>query len=163
MQNCNLILPLFFFIISEQCTFQDLTNEPICCLWNGQPYPAWMYFLCSCLFCIAVTLKSCHSISLANPLFVQQPVHSPHTKSVMLKCHDIVLTKFCQTRKFFLCVYFPCCFATQEINTKITLLWALKQFVNQVHTLFSIYCIDCCICSWPLSWNHPEKPPVFWV
>ena len=28
--------------------------------------------------------------------------------------------------------------ATQEINTKITLSWALKQFVTRVHTLFSI-------------------------
>ena len=36
-------------------------------------------------------------------------------------------------------VYFPRCFATREINTKITLSWALKQFVTRVHTLFSIY------------------------
>ena len=36
-------------------------------------------------------------------------------------------------------IHFPRCFATQELNTKITLSWALKQFVTQVHTLFSIY------------------------
>ena len=35
---------------------------------------------------------------------------------------------------------FPRCFATREINIKITLSWALKQFVTQVHTLFSIHC-----------------------
>ena len=29
--------------------------------------------------------------------------------------------------------------ATREINTKITLLWAHKQFATRVHTLFSIY------------------------
>ena len=36
-------------------------------------------------------------------------------------------------------VYFPRCFTTREINTKITLSWALKQFVTRVHTLFYIY------------------------
>ena len=36
-------------------------------------------------------------------------------------------------------VYFPRCFTTWEINTKITLSWALKQFITRVHTLFSIY------------------------
>ena len=35
-------------------------------------------------------------------------------------------------------IFFPRCFATREINTKITLSWALKQFVTRVHTLFSI-------------------------
>ena len=34
--------------------------------------------------------------------------------------------------------YMPRCLATRDINTKITLSWALKQFVNRVHTLFSI-------------------------
>ena len=50
--------------------------------------------------------------------------------------------------KLFLCslesyfsVSFPRCFATREINTKITLSWALKQFVTRVYTLFSIYCL----------------------
>ena len=38
-------------------------------------------------------------------------------------------------------VYFPHCFATREINTKIILSWALKQFVTRVHKLFSIYTI----------------------
>ena len=33
-------------------------------------------------------------------------------------------------------VYFPRCCATREINTKITLLWAHKQFATRVHTLF---------------------------
>ena len=32
-------------------------------------------------------------------------------------------------------VYFPSCAATREINTKITLEWAHKQFVTRVHTL----------------------------
>ena len=31
------------------------------------------------------------------------------------------------------------CFATREINTKITLSWALKQFVTRVRTLLSLY------------------------
>ena len=38
-------------------------------------------------------------------------------------------------------VYFPHCIATREINTKIILSWALKQFVTRVHKLFSIYTI----------------------
>ena len=33
-------------------------------------------------------------------------------------------------------VYFPSCEAKREINTKITLEWAQKQFVTRVHTLF---------------------------
>ena len=48
--------------------------------------------------------------------------------------------------KLFLCslecyfgVYFPCCFATQEINTKITILWVQKKIGTRVHALFSIY------------------------
>ena len=40
-------------------------------------------------------------------------------------------------------VYFPRCFATREMNTKITLSSALKQFVTWVHTLFSIYATCC--------------------
>ena len=35
-------------------------------------------------------------------------------------------------------VYFPRFFATREISTKITLLWAHKQFATWIHTLFSI-------------------------
>ena len=33
--------------------------------------------------------------------------------------------------------FFPRCCTTREINTKITLSWAYKQFVTRVHTLFS--------------------------
>ena len=35
-------------------------------------------------------------------------------------------------------IYFPRCFATREINTKITLSWALKRLVTRVHTLYSM-------------------------
>ena len=35
-------------------------------------------------------------------------------------------------------VYFPRCFTSREINTKITFSWALKQFVIHVYTSFSI-------------------------
>ena len=35
-------------------------------------------------------------------------------------------------------IYFPRCFATREINTKITLSRALKLFATRVHTLISI-------------------------
>ena len=42
------------------------------------------------------------------------------------------------TRVLFLCVYFPRCFATREINTKITILLALKQLVTWVYTSFFI-------------------------
>ena len=55
-----------------------------------------------------------------------------------------VLSRY--SRELFLCslecylgVFFPRCFATRKINTKITFSWALKQFVTRVHTLFSIY------------------------
>ena len=35
-------------------------------------------------------------------------------------------------------VYFPSCEAAREINTKITLEWAQKQFIMGVHTLFYV-------------------------
>ena len=45
-------------------------------------------------------------------------------------------TVYALTRVLFWCL-FPC--ATREINTKITLEWAHKQFATRVHTLFYIY------------------------
>ena len=36
-------------------------------------------------------------------------------------------------------VYFLSGEVTREINTKITLSWALKQFITRVQTLFSIH------------------------
>ena len=41
------------------------------------------------------------------------------------------------TRVLFWCL-FPSLLRTREVNTKITLSWALKQFVTWVHTLFSM-------------------------
>ena len=57
------------------------------------------------------------------------------------------------------CKKSPRCFATREINTKITLSWVLKQFVTRVHTLFNCrYCkyrgaVLChhCACGYPIS------------
>ena len=43
---------------------------------------------------------------------------------------------FMSSREGYFGVYFPSCAATREINTKITLEWAHKQFVTRVHTLF---------------------------
>ena len=40
------------------------------------------------------------------------------------------------SREGYFDVNFPSCEATREINTKITLKWAQKQFVASVHTLF---------------------------
>ena len=48
-------------------------------------------------------------------------------------------------------VYFPCCCATREINTKITLSWAPKQFSTRVHTLFYIYILGL------FSWHQGKK------
>ena len=39
-------------------------------------------------------------------------------------------------------VYFTRCSAAREINTKITLSWALKQFFTREHTLLCIYSIN---------------------
>ena len=53
-------------------------------------------------------------------------------------------------------VYFYRCFATREINTKITLWWVLKQFVKRVHTLFSIFSMchhcNCGMMPWVDCW-----------
>ena len=43
---------------------------------------------------------------------------------------------FMCSRECYFGVYFLRCAATREINTKITLEWAHKQFVTRVHTLF---------------------------
>ena len=43
------------------------------------------------------------------------------------------------TRGLFLCL-FPSLLRNSGNKQKITLLWALKQFVTRVHTLFYIYC-----------------------
>ena len=40
---------------------------------------------------------------------------------------------FMRSREGYFGVYFPSCAATREINTKITLEWARKQFVTRVH------------------------------
>ena len=45
--------------------------------------------------------------------------------------------------EYYFGVYFIRCFATWEINTKMTHSWALKQFVTRVHKLFSM-CTSCC-------------------
>ena len=49
---------------------------------------------------------------------------------------------FLRSLECYFCVYFPRCFATREINTKITLSWALKQVATRVHILFSMYTPD---------------------
>ena len=43
---------------------------------------------------------------------------------------------FMRSREGYFGVYFPSCVATREINTKITIEWAHKQFATRVHTLF---------------------------
>ena len=43
---------------------------------------------------------------------------------------------FMRSRESYFGVYFSSCAATREINTKVTLEWARKQFVTRVHTLF---------------------------
>ena len=43
---------------------------------------------------------------------------------------------FHRSREGYFGVYFPSCEATREIDTKITLQWAQKQFVTRVPTLF---------------------------
>ena len=44
---------------------------------------------------------------------------------------------------------------TREINTKITLSWAYKQFATRVHTLFSMYIATRRGCLCPLICTHP--------
>ena len=43
---------------------------------------------------------------------------------------------FQRSEEGYFCVYCPGCEASREMNTKITLEWAQKQFVTRVHTLF---------------------------
>ena len=69
-----------------------------------------------------------------------------------------VTTCFC-THSSVILVYFPRCFATREINTKITLSWALKQFVTRVHTFFSIWCREVSV-SCKIVWWKSHRPYV---
>ena len=43
---------------------------------------------------------------------------------------------FQRSREGYFGAYFPSCDATKEMNTKISLEWAQKQFVTRVHTSF---------------------------
>ena len=52
----------------------------------------------------------------------------------MYSCDEL----FMRSLECYFGVYFPRCCATREINTKITLSWAHKQFTTRVHTLFYI-------------------------
>ena len=57
----------------------------------------------------------------------------------MYSCDEL----FMRSLECYFGVYFPRCCATREINTKITLSWAHKQFATQVHTLFYILSTGC--------------------
>ena len=57
----------------------------------------------------------------------------------------------------YFCVYFSRCFATWEINTKITLSWVLKQFVTRVHTLFYIYLLLNVMYVKEYGWNEVHQ------
>ena len=48
----------------------------------------------------------------------------------MYSCDEL----FRRSLLYYVGVYSPRCFATLQINTKISLSWALKQFVTRVHT-----------------------------
>ena len=61
---------------------------------------------------------------------------------------------FMRSQECYFDVYFPRWCATQEINTKITLLWAHKQFATRVHTLFYISFLYCSQWSLLGSKNH---------
>ena len=54
------------------------------------------------------------------------------------KSMSVFLWLFLHPFECYFRVYFPSCFATREINTKITLSWALKQLFTRVHSLFYI-------------------------
>ena len=62
-------------------------------------------------------------------------VMSCRIKQCMYSRHE----PFLRSLECYFGIYFPRCFATQDINTKITLSWALKRFVTRVHTLFSMH------------------------
>ena len=57
-------------------------------------------------------------------------------KNKIMYCRDEL---FLRSIECYFGTYFPCCFATRETHTKITLSWALKQFLTRVHALFCIY------------------------
>ena len=65
--------------------------------------------------------------------------HSPYCPVLCI----IMTNCFCELSLRSLACYFgvycPRCFATREINTKITREWSLKPFVTKVHTSFSMY------------------------
>ena len=53
----------------------------------------------------------------------------------------VLLWRTVYALKCYFGVYFLSCCTTWEINTKITLSWAHKQFATRVHALFSIYSV----------------------
>ena len=57
-------------------------------------------------------------------------------KSINVYCRDEL---FMHSLECYFGVYFPRCFATREINTKVTLLWAQIQLAPPFAPLFSMY------------------------
>ena len=57
----------------------------------------------------------------------------------MYSCEEL----FMRSLDCYFCAYFPRCCATREISTKLTLLWAHKQFATRVHTIFSMFSPRC--------------------
>ena len=59
-----------------------------------------------------------------------------HVRNKMM--YVLLWQLFMCSLEYYIDVYFPRCCAAREINTKITLSWAHKQFAMRVHTLYSI-------------------------
>ena len=65
-------------------------------------------------------------------LYIWNVMNKIDSESCMYSSDEL----FQRSREGHFGVYFPSCEATREINTKITLEWAQKQFVTRVHALF---------------------------
>ena len=62
-------------------------------------------------------------------------------------------------------VYFRRCFATWDINTKITHSWPQKQFATRVHTLLSMYIsmfADCAVLNTDIAVNESNYKHSIW-
>ena len=100
--------------------------------------------MCCVLLCCIVFCWGCILVVRLCVFLHDRPWISPWIKSISNEL-DITIHMIWS----YFGVYFPRCFATREINTKITLSWVLNQFVSGVHTLFSI--------------NSPMFPRLIWL
>ena len=88
-----------------------------------------------CKLLIWIVTDSRSSCLWIFSVFDEHSLHAPGSTQP-IPTYTRVTNCFSAHERLIFWGFFPSCEATMEINTKITLEWAQKQFVTRIHTLF---------------------------